>query len=202
VRSPIRALMSAALAAALLIPLAGPASAHDVATLRADATANRRHMSSIDSEMRVDDLDGPRAAVRTTADARTARCDGCEAAAVAVHVVLVDGPIESLQVDNRANAVSRGTNSTTTAISVQVVVAGAGEIHLTRDGRAQLRAIDRRIDRLTLENDLEAEVDAAVGEIVDILSTSVVSTDEPSGTGFRAFSAGPDIQVQRDVQYG
>lgn len=201
-RSPVRAIASAGLAVVLLLPFAGSASAQSAAGLRAAATAGVRYPSVIDAEMQVDDLDGPRVRVRTRADARTReRCDGCAAAAVAVHVVLVDGPVETLQADNAANAMTRGVNSSTTAIAYQIVVAGAGEVDLSRQGRAQLRAIDRRIERLDVDDDLEADVAAAVADIVAVLEASL-EFEEPDGDGFRAFSARPDIQVLSDIKHG
>lgn len=202
-RSPIRAGLSAALALALIVPFAGSASAHDAASLRAQAIATNRHPAEIDAYMQVDDLSGPDVRIRTKAEAQTrASCNGCEAGAVAVHVVLVDGPVEELLADNKAIAITRGTNSLTTAIAYQIVVAGAGDVDLTRDGRRQLRAVERQIEGLEIGDDLEAATADAVARILEILGTSL-EYEEPEGDAdVDTFSVGPDIQVYSDIQHG
>lgn len=199
----IRTVLVAFTGAAVLLGLAGPAGAwgRHVSNVYTQAIATPGRTSVSDTEMVISHLTGPNAYVRATARARSAHCDGCDSTAASLHVVLVDGPIRSLNARSHATSVNQMCNNcTATAFSAQVIVGGAGPIRLTADARRVLAEIEAEVEGL------QSHGDAAQSEMLRLTDLAAAIVMDPDNLERATTQRGaalalprPDVRVLRDM---
>jgi putative peptide zinc metalloprotease protein len=112
-----------------------------------------------------------------------ASCRGCGATAVAFQVLLA-GRATDLTVTNNAVAVNEGCEDCATfAGAYQFVVAGAGDLRLTRAGAAALRRIRFETYRIRAARlqpaEAQARADALAEQVLQVLLTEVVTDSRP-----------------------
>lgn len=113
-----------------------------------------------------------------------ARCVGCQTVAAAFQIVLVTGEIRRFVPENEAFAANVECEECLTwASAKQIIVVTDGPAYLSGTGYRRMRALEARIEALepglpTLTlSDVQAELDSAFGELVDIANTEVVHRD-------------------------
>ncbi len=113
-----------------------------------------------------------------------ASCTGCKTLAAAFQLVLVIKPPSTLAPQNEAASYNvECVDCVTWASAKQIVVETGGAAELTRAGRARLQAVENgllamedELPAMTLEQ-LQAAVDGAFAEFLDIAQTEIVRTD-------------------------
>jgi hypothetical protein len=113
-----------------------------------------------------------------------ASCRGCGATAVAFQVLLA-GQVTDLTVTNNAVAVNEQCQECANfAGAYQFVVAGAGDLRLTRAGAAALRRIRHEVYRVRTARlqpaEAQARADALAEQVLQVLLTEVVTGSRPS----------------------
>lgn len=113
-----------------------------------------------------------------------ASCTGCQTLAAAFQLILVTKPASTLAPYNEAFVANvECVECVTWASAKQVVVDTGGKAELTEAGRARLRAVEDGLWALEDElpamtlGELQAAVDAAYAEFLDIAQTEIVRTD-------------------------
>lgn len=113
-----------------------------------------------------------------------ASCTGCQTLAAAFQLVLVIKPASTLAHENEGSAYNvECVECVTWASAKQIVVETGGAAELTRAGRDRLAAVEDglwaledELPTMTLEQ-LQAAVDGAFAEFLDIALTEIVRTD-------------------------
>jgi len=113
-----------------------------------------------------------------------ASCRDCGAAAVAFQVLLASRATD-LTVTNDAVAVNeRCENCSTFAGAYQFVVAGGGDLRLTRAGAASLRKLQWKVNRMRAARldpeEAQARADELADRVLQVLLTEVVAKQRPS----------------------
>ena len=113
-----------------------------------------------------------------------ARCAGCQTVAAAFQLVLVTKDVDTLVPHNEAFAGNLMCEECLTwASAKQVVVSTGGPASLSDTGHGRLKALEDRLEALEANlpslslTDLQAELDGASGELLDIAQTEVVRDD-------------------------
>lgn len=119
-----------------------------------------------------------------------ASCEQCQTVAVAIQIVLVTGDADVVNPENVAVAVNENcTSCDTLASAYQFVIGGDGPVRFTAEGnrrlreiRARLRDLERREGEEGLTTaDIQAEIDAIIVEVRDVLTNDLVRGDGDDG---------------------
>jgi hypothetical protein len=132
----------------------------------------------------------------TNAAAAVSSCNSCETVAVAIQVVLVSGDPSSFTPTNVAIAYNQDCYECATLADAFQFVFGTGSVpvHLTKEGKDQLKEIKRQFKELQKTGgslppaELQARVDELAQQVYQVYSTQLVpkgkdaSTTSPSTT--------------------
>lgn len=116
-----------------------------------------------------------------------ASCERCQTVAVAIQIVLVSGGADVVNPENVAVAVNENCVSCDTfASAYQFVIGGDGPVRFTSEGNRRLRDIRARLRELSRREgeeglttaDIQAEVEAIIVEVRDVLANDLVRGDD------------------------
>ncbi|MDQ1402157.1 MAG: putative peptide zinc metalloprotease protein [Actinomycetota bacterium] len=109
-------------------------------------------------------------------------CTGCRTVAVAIQIVIYDDNPSTFTPGNGAAAVNSACESCITiADAYQFVFAGGPDVHLSNDGRRQLKVLKRQLADLGDQvaalspDELQARIDAIAQQILQVVSTELVA---------------------------
>ena len=110
-------------------------------------------------------------------------CSNCRTIAIAVQVVLVMGPAETVNPENVALAINENcTTCETLASAYQIVLGTGGPVRFTREARNQVREIQEALAALGDSDapiaDIKAEADRLVADLKAVLQTGLVPVRE------------------------
>ncbi len=139
----------------------------------------------------------------TNAAVAYSSCTECSTTAIAIQIVLVTGDPDVVTPTNLAVAVNENcTLCTTFAAAYQIVLSTDGPVKLTGEGRKRIKDIVKEIKRLKKEDlqpaELDARLDALVGELKQVLATELV----PKGKDERGRGRGGGARGRGDLHGG
>lgn len=178
-----------ALAAEVLAPI-GSAVAAGRITTQTSAAVSKDNRLDFDYAFQVKKLnaDVVDPLIRTKATAK--RCEGCQSTALSYQVVLLQRPVDPLNV--RPEVITDSINEEcatcdTVVGAYQYIVGRNGPIHITDEGKAQLTTIKREVAALEKSGrrgpDMVAAADALGARVRDVLALHVVRTDGVAAEG-------------------
>jgi putative peptide zinc metalloprotease protein len=119
---------------------------------------------------------------QTNAAVAYASCEECQTIAIAIQVVLVNSPVETIAPKNIAVAINDNcVTCVTVALAYQIVIGDAQKLEFTREAKRRLRQIARRLREIERSGGSAQEIVDSVNEVmndlVDVLQTGL----QPAG---------------------
>lgn len=125
---------------------------------------------------------------QTNAAVAYASCEACQTVAVAIQIVLVSGPADTITPTNLAIAINEQcTTCQTMALAYQYVFGTGDIIGFTPEGQRRLNEIRKALRELsrsdlTLE-EIRVQLVDLTGQIADVLATEIVVRGPQDGSG-------------------
>ena len=194
-----RRICSLLLTAAFLLGPAGPALAQDNAAV----AVNTKDDSSV-FKLAFDIRRTMQPVVESSnAAVAYAECADCRTVAVAIQIVLVMGDVTSATPENVAIAINNEcTACETFAAAFQFVLSTGGRVRFSKEAQRELHAIKRLLKELGRSDIPLSELDAALQQIKERISSVLATGLEPVPEGERGGDdgAGPDDEGDVDAE--